>query len=95
MFFGRRLRFTLAILAAQVLLFAMAVAWCVQLAAIAVHGEVCFGEPHTVILYGEIAAVVLVAVFAAVVFVVQYRRLTEKRAGDDRRRDRKAQDMHD
>ena len=88
MFFGRRLRFTMAILAAQVLLMAMAIAWCVQLVAIAIHGQVCFGEPHAVILYGEIAAVVLVAIFAAVVFMVQLRRLMEKRRSDDGRPDR-------
>jgi membrane protein implicated in regulation of membrane protease activity len=90
MFFGRRLRFTMAILAAQVLLMAMAIAWCVQLVAIAIHGRVCFGEPHAVILYGEIAAVVLVAVFAAVVFMVQLRRLMEKRTSDNSRPDRRA-----
>jgi len=89
-FFGRRLRFTLAILAAQVLLLAMAIAWCVQLVAIAIHGQVCFGEPHAAILYGEIAAVVLVAIFAAIVFVVQLRRLMEKRTGDYDRPDRRA-----
>ncbi len=90
MFFGRRLRFTLALLAAQVLLMAMAVAWCVQLVAIAIHGRVCFGEPRAVILYGEIAAVVLVTIFAAVVFIVQLRRLMEKRTGDDNRPDGRA-----
>lgn len=90
MFFGRRLRFTVAILAAQVLLMAMAIAWCVQLVAIAIHGQVCFGEPHAVILYGEIAAVVVVAIFAAVVFIVQLRRLMEKRRSDDSRPDRGA-----
>ena len=90
MFFGRRLRFTVAILAAQVLLMAMAIAWCVQLVAIAIHGQVSFGEPHAVILYGEIAAVVLVAIFAAVVFIVQLRRLMEKRRSDDSQPDRRA-----
>jgi len=81
--FGRRLRFGVAILAAQLLLIAMAIAWCVQLTLIAVNGQICFGETNPAILYGEIAATVLVAMFAAVVFVVQYRRLAEKRASDD------------
>ena len=95
MLFGRRLRLGIAVLGAQLLSVAMATAWCIQLALIAAHGEVCFQETNMVILYGELALTALVGVFAAGVFVVQYRRLTEKRAGDDRRRDRKAQDMHD
>ena len=84
MLFGRRLRFGIVVLAAQLLLIAMAVAWCVQLTLIAVRGEICFSEPNAVILYGEIAATVLVVVFAVLVFVMQYRRLTEKRISDSR-----------
>jgi uncharacterized BrkB/YihY/UPF0761 family membrane protein len=82
--FGRRLRFGILVLAAQLLLIAMAVAWCVQLTLIAVRGEICFMETNTVILYGEIAATALIIVFAIVVFVMQYRKLTEKRSGDRR-----------
>ena len=84
MLFGRRLRFGIVVLAAQLLLIAMAVAWCVQLTLIAVHGRICFEETNDAILYGEIAGVALIAVFALAVFVVQYRRLTEKRAIDER-----------
>lgn len=84
MLFGRRLRFGILVLAAQLLLIAMAVAWCVQLTLIAVRGEICFMETNTVILYGEIAATALIIVFAIVVFVMQYRKLTEKRSGDRR-----------
>lgn len=87
MLFGRRLRFAIVILATQLLLVAMATAWCVQLAVIAVHGEVCFGETNPAILYLEIAASVLIAIIAAVVFLVQYKRLTEKRVSDDKRQD--------
>jgi len=83
--FGRRLRFGIVVLAAQVLLIAMAVAWCVQLTLIAVCGEICFTETNPVILYGEIAGTALIVVFAIVVFVMQYRRLNEKRDGDRRR----------
>jgi membrane protein implicated in regulation of membrane protease activity len=82
--FGRRLTFGVVVLAAQVLLLAMAVAWCVQLTLIAVRGRICFEETNAAILYGEIAGVALIAMFALVVFVMQYRRLTEKRAGDSR-----------
>ncbi len=74
----------MVVLAAQLLLIAMAVAWCVQLTLIAVHGRICFEETNDAILYGEIAGVALIAVFALAVFVVQYRRLTEKRASDER-----------
>jgi membrane protein implicated in regulation of membrane protease activity len=85
--FGRRLRFGIVVLAAQLLLLAMAVAWCVQLTLIAVHGQICFAETNAAILYGEIAGMVLIALFAIVVFVMQYRRLIEKRASDERQRD--------
>ena len=87
MLFGRRLRFGMVVLAAQVLLLAMAVAWCVQLTLIAVHGQICFEEDNSAVLLLEIAAVSFVAIFALVVFVIQYRRLGEKRSGEDRRRE--------
>jgi membrane protein implicated in regulation of membrane protease activity len=86
--FGRRLRFGIVVLAAQLLLVAMATAWCLQLTLIAVRGEICFTETNVAILYGEIAATVLVVAFAVLVFVIQYRRLTEKRASDDKRQSR-------
>ena len=91
MLFGRRLRFGVVVLAAQLLLLAMAVAWCVQLTLIAVHGRICFEETNHAILYGEIAGVALIAVFALAVFAVQYRRLAEKRASDDRQEERRGQ----
>lgn len=90
MLFGRRLRFGVVVLAAQLLLLAMAVAWCVQLTLIAVRGQICFAEPNTAILYVEIAGTVLIGIFAIVVFVIQYRRLAEKRADDTRQQDRRA-----
>jgi hypothetical protein len=67
----------------------MTVAWCVQLTLIAVRGQICFAETNAAILYGEIVAVVLIGVFAVAVFVMQYRRLTEKRASDNRQDDRR------
>ncbi len=77
-------------MAAQLLLLAMAVAWCVQLTLIAVRGQICFAETNAIILYGEIAGMVLIAIFAIAVFVMQYRRLAEKRAGDAGQQDRRA-----
>jgi membrane protein implicated in regulation of membrane protease activity len=84
--FGRRLTFGIVVLAAQVLLLAMSVAWVVQLTLIAIEGHICFEESNSAILYVEIAAVTLIGIFALVVFAIQYRRLGEKRAGEDRRR---------
>lgn len=86
MLFGRRLTFGIVVLAAQVLLLAMTVAWVVQLTLIAINGHICFEEGNSAILYLEIAAVTLIGIFALAVFAVQYRRLGEKRAGEDRRR---------
>ena len=71
-------------LAAQLLLMAMAIVWCVQLTLIAVWGEICFTETNTGILYVDIAAIVLVVLFAVLVFVAQYRKLTEKRISNSR-----------
>jgi uncharacterized BrkB/YihY/UPF0761 family membrane protein len=88
--FGRRLRFGVVVLAAQLLLLAMAVAWCVQMTLIAVRGHICFAEPNAAILYVEIAGTVLIGIFAIVVFVMQYRRLAEKRADDTGQQDRRA-----
>ena len=75
----------MVVLAAQVLLLAMAVAWIVQLTLIAINGHICFEEDNRAVLYLEITAMGLIAIFALVVFVIQYRRLGEKRSGEDRR----------
>ncbi len=74
----------MVVLAAQLLLLAMAVAWLVQLTLIAVRSQICFAENNAAILFTEIAIVALIAVFAVAVFIMQYRRLTEKRSGDTR-----------
>lgn len=95
MLFGRRLGLGIAVLAAQLLSVAMAVAWCIQLALIAAHGEVSFRETNTAILYGEIALTALVGMFAAGVFVVQWRRLSETRANDAKRQDGKIPGTND
>ena len=84
MLFGRRLRFGVVVLASQLLLLAMAVAWCVQLTLIAIRGHICFTETNAAILYSEIAVTALIASLAVAVFVLQYRRLIEKRSGDAR-----------
>ena len=82
--YGRRLKSTLAVLAAQLLLFASALALCIQLLFIAWYGEVFFTELNHVILYGEIIGTLLISIFAALVFINQWKRMGEKRRMDDR-----------
>jgi hypothetical protein len=81
--FGRRLKFTILVLTAQLLLIAMAIAWCVHMVLIAKYGEIYFVEENSAVLYGEIAATVLITLFAGTVFGLQFKRLRERRRGDD------------
>ena len=81
--FGRRVRFSAAVLAAQLLLIATAIAWCIHLALIIKHGEVCFVEPNSAALYLELIATALIILFAATVFTIQWKRLGERRRSDD------------
>ena len=82
--YGRRVKFTIAVLAAQLLLIATAVAWCLHMVIIARYGEIHFVEANPVILYGEIVATALITIFAATVFILQWKRLGEKRRTDDK-----------
>jgi hypothetical protein len=82
--YGRRLKSTLAVMAAQLLLFASALALCIQLVFIALYGEVLFKELNRIILWGEIIGTLLISIFAAVVFINQWKRMGEKRRSDDR-----------
>ena len=81
---GRRVRFTIAVLAAQLLLIATAVAWCLHMVIIARYGEIHFVEENTIILYGEIVATALITLFAIIVFALQWKKLGEKRRADDK-----------
>ena len=83
MLFGRRVRFAIVVLASQLLLIAMATAWIIHMVLIAKSGHVYFVEENPVVLYVEIAATVVITLFAIVVFVIQYKRLRERRKGDD------------
>jgi heme/copper-type cytochrome/quinol oxidase subunit 2 len=67
------------VLAGQVLLIVMAVAWCVQMAFMAVWGETCFAQTNARIQYGQTMAVVLVVVLAVFIPVARHGKLTEKR----------------
>jgi hypothetical protein len=82
--YGRRVKSTVAVLAAQLLLFASSLALCIQLLFIARYGEVLFKELNRYILYGEIIGTLLIGIFAAVVFINQWKRMGERRRSDDR-----------
>ena len=82
--YGRRVRFSIAVLAAQLLLIATSIPWCVHMVLIAKYGEVHFVEANPVMLYGEIWATALITLYAATVFILQWKRLGEKRRADDR-----------
>jgi len=81
----RRLRSALAVLAAQMLLIALAIAWLIQMILIARWGSVYFIEKNSSILWAEIAASLLITLFAIYVLVRQIQRLGERRREDRRR----------
>ena len=87
MLFGRRVTFTILVLVSQLLLIAMAVAWCIHMVLIARHGEIYFIEENPVVLYGEIAGTILITLFAVTVFAFQCKRLGERRRHDDKEKD--------
>jgi uncharacterized BrkB/YihY/UPF0761 family membrane protein len=78
----RRLRSVLAVLSAQMLLIALAIAWLIQMILIAVNGSVYFIEGNSVILWVEIAVSLLITVFAVYVLIRQIQRLGERRRED-------------
>lgn len=82
--FNRRFRFSMSVLAAQLLLTATAIAWCVHMILILLNGEVCFEEPNSAILYAEIIMTALVIIYSITVFALQWKRLGERRSGDRR-----------
>jgi hypothetical protein len=77
--FGRRVAFAIVVLAAQLLLIALAIAWCVHMVLIAKYGQIFFVEANPVVLHGEIAATVVIILFGLAVFVLQCKRLGERR----------------
>lgn len=84
--YGRRARFALFVMAAQLLLIALAIAWFIHMILIAKYGEIYFVEKNPAILYGEIGVTALITVFAITVFALQWKRLGERRRSDDRER---------
>lgn len=86
MLFNRRLKFTLLVLLAQLLLLALAVSWLVHMVLIAKNGKIYFVESNSMVLYGEIAATAIITIFSIIIFVVQLRRLGERRREDSRKK---------
>ncbi len=81
----RRLKSALAVLSAQMLLIALAIAWLIQMIFIAVNGAVYFIEGNSVILWIEIAVSLLITIFAIYVLIRQIQRLGERRREDRQR----------
>jgi uncharacterized membrane protein (DUF4010 family) len=76
-------RFSVAVLVAQVLLISTAIALCVQMALIKMYGEVYIVEPNSAILMAEIVATILIVIYSATVFALQWKRLGERRSHDE------------
>ena len=87
--FNRRVRFSVIIMASQLLLLAMAIGWLVHMSLIAANGAVYFVEENPLILWAEIIMVSCVTLFASIVFILQYKRLRERRQGERRQGERR------
>ncbi len=85
MLFGRRVGFTLIILASQLLLVALAITLLIQMLIIARNGSVRFIESNPGILIAEIIVLAFISLFGIAIFILQILRLREKRKGDDTR----------
>ena len=81
----RRLTFATLIMINQMLLIALAIAWIVHMAIIALNGSVFFIEKNSLILWGEISAMVIITLFAICVLAMQVIRLGERRRDRDNR----------
>ena len=77
------MRFAVVVLATQVLLVGVTLAWCVHMALILRHGAVYLVEPNLLVLYAELATTALVAIFATAVFLLQWKRMGERRRNDE------------
>ena len=72
----------MVVVVSQLLLIALAIAWCIQLILIAQKGWVLSIETNPWILYGEIVATVFIIIFAIVVVVFEFKRMTARRQSD-------------
>jgi len=78
----RRLKFSLLILASQLLLIGLAISWVVHMVIIAIRGSAYFVESNPLVLWAEIIISVLITLFAICLFVMQIQRLSERRQID-------------
>jgi uncharacterized membrane protein YcjF (UPF0283 family) len=92
--FGRRLRFTLVVLASQLLLIALAIAWGIHLILIAQNGGVYSIEANPWVLYSEIAATILIILFALAVVCLEFIRMKSRRRSDCDSQDLSQDDRH-
>ncbi len=83
MFFGRRVRFAVVILASHLFLIALALMWFIQLYVIARDGSVRFVESDPKILVTELVVSGLICIFSIAVFAIQILKLRERRQGDE------------
>ena len=81
----RRLKFTLLVIVSQILLVALAIAWLIHMFFIALNGAIYFIENNPYILWAEISAALLITIFAISILIMQLKRLSERRRGEDRR----------
>ena len=80
----RRLKFTLLVIASQMLLVALAIGWLIHMFLIALNGSLYFIENNPYILWAEISAAILIVILAITVLIMQIKRLSQKRRSDDR-----------
>jgi hypothetical protein len=80
--FGRRVRFSLTVIASHILLIALAIAWLIQMLVIVKNGSVKFVEYNQTILGSEIGLIVLICLFGVSVLFMQIKKLGEKRSSD-------------
>jgi len=82
MFFGRRIRFAIIVLASQLFLIALAIVMEIQMILISINGLVQFEEHNKVVLIMEILLTMLITFFGVFVFIMQLKRLNENRSSD-------------
>jgi hypothetical protein len=80
--FGRRVAFTLVVLASQILLVALSITFFIELFMIAKNGSINVLERNWTILIIENVLSATITIFALVVLALQIKRLGERRKGD-------------
>ncbi len=66
-----QVKLVMYVLASQMLLLALTVAWFIHMALIAQNGQIIFNEPSSTVLAAEIITLAVIASFSITVFVLQ------------------------